>query len=735
MTGIRGDRLAWPAVGMEAAAVMTGAEAPQKLDSAMSDLTALLMTLESELRDGSKDELKPDPIVTPAAGLGKAEKIDSALSVLTKQLYELEEELRNQETQQAQLPPAVPVEREPLRVIEAAKSLEENRLSPSPPRVTRAVMPPSSPEVKNQVKDGRNAPREEHRLGAWSEQAHVPQKRAAPLVAQQIRQEQARSPQLKVRPEVQKAATYQSFAPAVKGSVAAGMVAAPTVTPPRVPMHRERSPSPSVQTIPSQVQPLANRTSPRTGVQHQLQNGQTGAITPRVGTGTYSHSPSPFRNHAQPFANGGTVASPSYPGPSPPAGPGYPARLSSAPQKGGSLTTGDLAGRSSPSPLRWAGGANQVVNSYAFMASAPIGRQMSSDLKSGPRLSVTQSAQAPSMKDGDSANLSQNVMSSAAMAAAAVHATAGLGPCNSPTVPGGSVFTPGGRLSTTPGAQLPPPPPIVPGSGPQTSGFKSPSHPKLGMSRSEMTHSPFSRRGADGAHSPQAIPPGPSTFTMCRSSTSLTSSNPSFYMPTHSAMGGLIPGVTSPPMNAPVQASKYIVDIADHIDQLLGNALRLLDAAAASKLTLRRFAPGRYEVDGRKVTLRWSAVPGMGLCVLEDEVLDSKGSEMPLEAYLSQAGNVAASLSGQRADMPKISRIPKERRLTFADSSEEAKNLASHIEQIGNERCESMRLAVEQARLREEAATAYEYGLKFSQQRKQAQSRSLPPAPYVSRSR
>jgi len=221
---------------------------------------------------------------------------------------------------------------------------------------------------------------------------------------------------------------------------------------------------------------------------------------------------------------------------------------------------------------------------------------------------------------------------------------------------------------------------------------------------------------------------------MCRSSTSLTSSNPSFYMPSHSAISGPIPGVSTV-QNTPVPASSYIVDIADHVDQLLGNALRALDAAAAAKLTLRRFAPGRYEIDGRKVTLRWPQVPGMGLSVLEDEVLDSKDSEMPLDAYLSQAGNVAASLSGQRADMPKISRVPKERRLTFADAKEESKNLASQLEQMGNERCESMRLAVEQARLREEAATAYEYGLKFSQQRQQAQSRTLPPAPHMSRNR
>eukprot|EP00435_Cladocopium_sp_Y103_P075076 s44_g53.t1 len=122
---------------------------------------------------------------------------------------------------------------------------------------------------------------------------------------------------------------------------------------------------------------------------------------------------------------------------------------------------------------------------------------------------------------------------------------------------------------------------------------------------------------------------------------------------------------------------------------------------------LRRLAPGRYEIDGRKVTVRWSE-QGAGLVAIEDEVLDPRGSAMPLRAYLGQAGNVVASLSGQRADMPKIARVPKSQRLTFDDKQAE-KNLAAQIEKLGSERCESMRLAVEQARLREEAAEAYEH--------------------------
>jgi len=138
---------------------------------------------------------------------------------------------------------------------------------------------------------------------------------------------------------------------------------------------------------------------------------------------------------------------------------------------------------------------------------------------------------------------------------------------------------------------------------------------------------------------------------------------------------------------------------------------------------LRRLGMGRYEIDGRRVSLKWTDQGGQpGLSVCEDEVTD-KGSEMPLLAYLSQAANVAASLSGGRADMPKISRVPKEQRLTFAEEATESTSTLD-VERVGNERCESMRIACEQARLREQAAEAYESG-KYAQY----PQRSLPPPP------
>lgn len=217
------------------------------------------------------------------------------------------------------------------------------------------------------------------------------------------------------------------------------------------------------------------------------------------------------------------------------------------------------------------------------------------------------------------------------------------------------------------------------------------------------------------------VPPPP--FPMSRCNTSITSSNASFYFPPHAMPGG---GPPAPP-TGPLPACQYMADNSDPIDMMLSVGLAALDRASSSKLILRRLGRGKYEIDGRRVSLRWAEQQGNpGLLVSEDEIADSMGSEMPLIAYLTQAGNVAASLSGQRADMPKIARIPKEQRLTFADASGKGGSTAD-LDNVGNERCESMRIACEQARLREQAAEMYEHGMQgpcrgFPQ-------RTLPPPP------
>lgn len=260
-----------------------------------------------------------------------------------------------------------------------------------------------------------------------------------------------------------------------------------------------------------------------------------------------------------------------------------------------------------------------------------------------------------------------------------------------------------------------------PGGASRSLAARSPSRTRSvnpGVVQHNVYSSPFAVRKPEGVlnmFSPQ-VPAPPPVFAMQRCSTSMTSSNASFYFAPQHTMAG-------PGNQPPVPASSYVADASDPIDLMLTVGLSTLDRGTSSKLMLRRLAMGRYEIDGRRVSLRWTDQGGNpGLLVGEDEVAD-KGSEMPLLAYLSQAANVAASLSGGRADMPKIARIPKEQRLTFAEEVTESTSTLD-VERVGNERCESMRIACEQARLREQAAEAYESGM-FAQ----FPPRSLPPPP------
>jgi len=204
---------------------------------------------------------------------------------------------------------------------------------------------------------------------------------------------------------------------------------------------------------------------------------------------------------------------------------------------------------------------------------------------------------------------------------------------------------------------------------------------------------------------------------MPNKSTSMTSSSASFFFAPQHITGA----------SAPVPASQFAADAGDPTDLMVAAALGTLDAASASKLVLRKRAVGKYEIDGRQVTLRWADLDGTpGLLAVEDDVKDAAAAELPLAAYLSQAANVAASLCGQKADMPKIARVPKEQRLTFGDGNASGNSLAAlKLDEVGNERCESMRIACEQAMLREQAAEAYERRLTNPFARSQTRSMTL----------
>mmetsp|Transcript_127595 Transcript_127595/g.367109 ORF Transcript_127595/g.367109 Transcript_127595/m.367109 type:complete len:382 (+) Transcript_127595:187-1332(+) len=161
-----------------------------------------------------------------------------------------------------------------------------------------------------------------------------------------------------------------------------------------------------------------------------------------------------------------------------------------------------------------------------------------------------------------------------------------------------------------------------------------------------------------------------------------------------------------------VQACLYEADPFDDIDLCLCAHLRGLDRAFVSSLLLRRFGIGDYELDGKRVRLKWCNTGDAGsdeegadrtLVVKEGDEGDPTACEMPLLAYLQQVADVAASLGGRSAGAPLVARVPAHQRLTFT-----AVAPPQPVDDMGVERLRSMRMACEQARLREQAAEEYD---------------------------
>lgn len=173
------------------------------------------------------------------------------------------------------------------------------------------------------------------------------------------------------------------------------------------------------------------------------------------------------------------------------------------------------------------------------------------------------------------------------------------------------------------------------------------------------------------------------------------------------------------------------------MDRAVKFQLRNINQELLPRLRVRRLGAGKYEVDGRKLSLRWG--PRFGgrsescdgpqkgnnnnytkgppdLCVSEDEVAGKEGLAdwVPLQAYLQQAASVVAALDGRVPGVPAVARIPQEKRLTFDSPGDGATEGAGARSDDGADvlqRCASMRKACEEARLRERAAEAYEHGL------------------------
>lgn len=156
-------------------------------------------------------------------------------------------------------------------------------------------------------------------------------------------------------------------------------------------------------------------------------------------------------------------------------------------------------------------------------------------------------------------------------------------------------------------------------------------------------------------------------------------------------------------------------DPGNGMDQVLILHLVAVDQEAPVQLKVRKLGAARYEIDGRRVTMRWK--PGSGtqgaaelvLLAREDHEGGAKlGEEVPLEVYLRSAANVASSLAGPGAAA--VARIPQEKRLTFGGCSASVDSSALENMDV-LQRCESMRKACEEAKLREWAAEAYEHGV------------------------
>jgi len=166
------------------------------------------------------------------------------------------------------------------------------------------------------------------------------------------------------------------------------------------------------------------------------------------------------------------------------------------------------------------------------------------------------------------------------------------------------------------------------------------------------------------------------------------------------------PSHPSRPSKSRVPACLYEADAGDLMDMQLSWHLQSLDRSLASALMVRRLGSGEYDFDGRRVRLVWSesgTKDGLQqLLVCEGSDTDTTLVETPLPAYLHQAADIAASLGGLKAGSPAVARVPADRRLTFANVPPRTSDDPTM------ERVRSMRVACEQARLREHAAEAYE---------------------------
>lgn len=118
------------------------------------------------------------------------------------------------------------------------------------------------------------------------------------------------------------------------------------------------------------------------------------------------------------------------------------------------------------------------------------------------------------------------------------------------------------------------------------------------------------------------------------------------------------------PPERPLQpACGYIPDPSDPVDVALAQHLASLDARALSRLSLRRFGLGFYEIEGQCVCLRWDSVHGdreLELCVWEQGLGIEGAARVSLRAYLWQAASLSLLKARQRAHSESTARLQGE---------------------------------------------------------------------------
>merc|ERR1719359_1886513 len=128
-------------------------------------------------------------------------------------------------------------------------------------------------------------------------------------------------------------------------------------------------------------------------------------------------------------------------------------------------------------------------------------------------------------------------------------------------------------------------------------------------------------------------------------------------------------------------------------DMAMSWTLCKLDAASSSSLWLRRLAPSKYEIDGRRVSVTWRNQKRTDLLAFEDDVPTAE--KVPLLDYLQQAASVARSLAA-----PQVS-PPAHKRVTYEDNEDNDAFAPRGYSDVDSERVRSMMLACREAGVKE----------------------------------